>query len=172
MMLASQAGDAQAHRRLLERLSGHLRAYFKRRLMQDDQSAEDLVQETLLAIHTHRHTYNPERPFTPWVYAIGRYRLIDYLRATKTMGDQVPIEEASEIVSHDDRADAESAFDLDKLMARLPTKTRDAIRSVKLEGMSVKETASRTGMSESSVKVSIHRGLRALATLMSREAAR
>ena len=171
MMLASQAGDAQAHRKLLEELSGYLRAYFKRRLFRNDQPAEDLVQETLLAIHTHRHTYNPERPFTPWVYAIARYRLIDYLRATKASAGDVPIEEASEVVAHDDHEESESAFDLAKLMARLPPRTRDAIQSVKVEGMSVKETAARTGMSESAVKVSIHRGLRALASLMKREAA-
>lgn len=169
-MLASQTGDDGAHRKLLGQLSGYLRAYFKRRLAQaGGQQAEDLVQETLLAIHSHRHMYNAAQPFTPWVYAIARYKLIDYFRAAKPFGADVPIEEADEVLAEDDRAEVESAFDLEKLLALLPAKARQSIQYVKLDGLSVAEAATRSGMSESAVKVSIHRGLKALSALMSRE---
>jgi RNA polymerase sigma-70 factor (ECF subfamily) len=83
LMLAGLDGDARAHRALLTVLSSHLRGYFKRRLARIgcEADAEDLVQETLMAIHTRRHTYDRTQPLTPWVYAIARYRLIDGLRA-------------------------------------------------------------------------------------------
>src|SRR5438093_1156352 len=87
LMLAGLDGDAAAHRNLLHQLGGHLRAYYRRRLERIGQgttAAEDLVQEALLAIHIQRHTYDPSEPFTPWVYAIARYKLIDYLRATRS----------------------------------------------------------------------------------------
>jgi RNA polymerase sigma-70 factor (ECF subfamily) len=85
LMAASLEGDAAAHRLLLNRLSGHLRAYYKGKLARIGRSAveaEDLTQEALMAIHTRRHTYHPDEPLTPWVHAIARYKLIDYLRRT------------------------------------------------------------------------------------------
>src|SRR5712675_1042541 len=86
LMIAGLAGNAAAHRRLLDRLSGRLRAYYKSRLARIGRSAseaEDLVQEALLAIHTRRHTYDPAELLTPWVYAIARYKFVDYLRREK-----------------------------------------------------------------------------------------
>ncbi|NUQ18857.1 MAG: RNA polymerase subunit sigma, partial [Sphingomonas sp.] len=86
LMLASQAGDAAAHRALLERLSRHLRAYYKRKLASFGKGAteaEDLVQEALLAIHIQRHSYDPAELLTPWVHAIARYKLIDFLRRSR-----------------------------------------------------------------------------------------
>src|SRR5438477_8877971 len=83
LMLASQEGDAAAHRMLLERLSRHLRAYYKGKLAKIGRGAteaEDLVQEAVLAIHTQRHTYDPGELLTPWIHAIARYKLIDFLR--------------------------------------------------------------------------------------------
>src|SRR6266545_4578493 len=86
LMIASLAGDATSHKALLSRLSSHLRAYFKGRLARMGRGAveaEDLVQEALIAIHTRRHTYDPAQLFTPWVYAIARYKFVDYLRREK-----------------------------------------------------------------------------------------
>lgn len=167
LMMASQGGDPAAHRALLEQLSGMFRSYFKKRLDTTGRhQAEDLVQETLLAIHMHRDAYNPAQPFTPWAYAIARYRLIDFLRRSKTSAREVPLEEADTVLADDDTVEAESAFDLERLLARLPDKIRNAIQLVKVEGLSVNETAQKTGMSESAIKVSIHRGLKAMAKLM------
>jgi RNA polymerase sigma-70 factor (ECF subfamily) len=171
LMVAGLEGDAAAHKALLSKLSGHLRGYFKGRLARMGRSAveaEDLVQEALIAIHTRRHTYDPAQPFTPWAYAIARYKLLDHLRRTKTSVKDMPIEETEELIAHDDLAEVESAFDLQRLLAGISPKMRQAIQSVKLDGLSVSEAAARTGMSESAIKVSVHRGLKALALLISK----
>jgi RNA polymerase sigma factor (sigma-70 family) len=172
LMVAGLDGDAAAHRSLLERLSRHLRGYYKGRLARIGRSAteaEDLVQEALLAIHTQRHTYDPDEPLTPWVHAIARYKLIDHLRRTRASLADVPIDAAADITAQDDHVGAESAYDLHRLLSRLPEKMRRAIQCVKLDGLSVAEAAGRCGMSEAAVKVSVHRGLRALADSIARE---
>jgi RNA polymerase sigma-70 factor (ECF subfamily) len=104
---------------------------------------------------------------TPWIYAIARYRLMDYLRRTKASLKDVPIEEAEEVWATGDAVAVESGIDLEKLMAKLKPKARQAIQFVKLDGLSVSEAAERSGMSSSAVKVSVHRGLRALSLLVS-----
>jgi RNA polymerase sigma-70 factor (ECF subfamily) len=124
-----------------------------------------------MAIHTRRHTYDPAEPLTPWVHAIARYKLIDYLRRTRTSSADVPIDDAEEVTAQDDHVGTESAYDLARLLAKLPEKMRRAIQSVKLDGLSVAEAAARCDMSESDVKVSVHRGLRALAASIAREKA-
>lgn len=170
LMIAGIGGDAAAHRALLERLSSQLRGYFKgqlNRIGRGPVEAEDLVQEALMAIHTRRHTYDPSQPFTPWVYAISRYKFFDYLRRTHASMNDLPIDDTKEIGSRDDRTQVESSMDLETLMAGLPPKTRQAIQAVKLDGLSVSEAATRCGMSESNVKVSVHRGLKAMARLIS-----
>lgn len=172
LMTRGLEGDAAAHRKLLEKLSGQLRAYFKGQLSRVGRGpveAEDLVQEALIAIHTRRDTYDPSKPFTPWVYAISRYKFIDYLRRTKASISDVPIEDAKELAAQDDRAQIDSSLDLERLMEGLSPKMRQAIRCVKLEGLSISEAAERCGMSMSNVKVSVHRGLKALVLLISKE---
>lgn len=173
LMLASLNGDAASHHVLLERLSRRLRAYYKSKLARIGRGAaeaEDLVQEAVLAIHIKRHTYDPTEPLTPWVHAIARYKLIDFLRRTRTSLADVPIEEADQIMAHDDNVSAESTYDLRRLMERLPKNMRCAIEAVKLDGQSVAEAADRCAISESAVKVNIHRGLKALAVLIAQEA--
>jgi RNA polymerase sigma factor (sigma-70 family) len=172
LMRASLGGDATAYRTLLSRLSANLRAYYKGKLARIGRSAteaEDLMQEALMAIHTRRHTYDPAEALMPWVYAIARYKLIDHLRRTRASMADVPIEDAEKIMTQDDYVGAESAYDLARLMSQLPEKMRRAIQSVKLDGLSVAETATQCGMSESAVKVNIHRGLKALVSLIGRE---
>ena len=174
LMLAGLDGDAAAHTALLARLGAYLRAYFKGQLARIGEAptdAEDLLQETLIALHTRRHTYDRSQLLTPWVYAIARYRLVDYLRRTKASAGDVPVEEAIELLADDDATAVDSRLDLQKLMAQLAPKTRRAIQMVKLEGLSVSEAAVRSGMSESAVKVSVHRGLRALSLLVGKGAA-
>jgi len=172
LMLASLDGDAASHRALLDRLSRHLRAYYKSkltRLGRGAAEAEDLVQEAVLAIHLKRHTYDPVEPLTPWVHAIARYKLIDFLRRTRSSLADVPIDEADKIMAHDDNVDAESTYDVRRLMERLPKNMRCAIEAVKLDGQSIAEAAQRCGISESGVKMNIHRGLKALAALIAQE---
>ena len=171
LMLASFDGDAAAYRTLLGLLSRRLRAYYKGKLTRTGRGAteaEDLVQEALLAIHLKRDTYDTAEPLTPWVHAIARYKLIDYLRRTRAAVN-VPLDEGSDVLAQDDSLGAESRYDIRRLLQRLPVKVRCAIERVKLEGASVAEAALRCGISESAVKVNIHRGLRTLASLIARE---
>lgn len=168
-MLAGLDGDEVSHKALLRKLSTYLRAYFKRQLVRVGRGptdAEDLVQETLIALHTRRHTYDRSQLLTPWVYAIARYRLLDYLRRSKAANLDVPVEEAEEVFASDDASAVESGLDLKKLLAQLTPKTRQVIQYVKLDGLSVNEAAARCGMSESAIKVSVHRGLKALSLLV------
>ena len=173
LMIAGQAGDAAAYRTLLDHLSRHLRGYYKSKLINYGRSsadAEDLVQDVIIAIHTRRHTYSPDQLFTPWVHAIARYKLIDHLRRRNTGFADIPLDGmTSEIEAHDDRDAVESGYDLQRLLAALPAKMQQAIRHVKIEGLSIAETAERCDMSESAVKVNIHRGLKKLADMISRE---
>jgi RNA polymerase sigma-70 factor, ECF subfamily len=173
LMLASLDGDSVSHRALLHRLSRRLRAYYKSKLARigrDAAEAEDLVQEAVLAIHIKRHTYDPVEPLTPWVHAIARYKLIDFLRRNRASIFDVPIEEADTVMAHDDNVDAESTYDVKRLIERLPKNMRCSIEAVKLDGQSIAEAAKRCGISESGVKMNIHRGLKALAALIAREA--
>ena len=169
LMVAALDGNETAYRALLEKLSTQLRAFFRGQLSRISRGlveAEDLVQETWIGIHTRRHTHDRSQLFTPWVYAIARYKFLDYLRRTKASIKDVPIEEAPEIETPNDGTYVESTLDLEMLLAELSPKARRAIQYVKLDGLSVSQTAERTGMSESAVKVSVHRGLKSLARLI------
>jgi RNA polymerase sigma-70 factor, ECF subfamily len=172
LMTAGLDGDAAAYHQLLERLTRHLRAYYRHRFAgigHGPTEAEDLLQEALIAIHTHRHTYDRSQPFTPWIHAIARYKFLDYLRRTKSSFKDIPIESAHELTATSDVAAVESGLDLERLMSSISSKAREVIQYVKLEGLSVSEAAARCGMSESAVKVTVHRGLKALAQRMRRE---
>lgn len=158
------AGDAAAYRLFLDALSRHLRAYFRKRLARYPDEVEDLVQETLFAIHNQRHTWDSAQPLTPWAYAVARYKLVDFLRRhgrSDALHD--PLEGDEEIFAASDADAAEARRDLDKLLAALPDKQRLPIVQVKIEGLSVAEAARLNGMSESAVKVAVFRGLKALA---------
>lgn len=169
LMLAGLQGDATAYKRVLQRLTPYLRAYFKGRLERFGRSgadAEDLVQETLISLHTRRHTYDRSQLLTPWVYAIARYRLVDFLRRTKTSAKDLPIDEIEEVFADEDASTVESSLDLQKLVGRLTPKARRAIQLVKVEGLTAGEAATRCGMSETAMRVAVHRGMRALSALV------
>lgn len=162
--MRSLAGEASAYHAFLKDLSGHLRAFFRKRLARLPEEVEDLVQESLLAVHLQRHTYDPERLLTPWVYALARYKLIDLLRRrarTDLLHDT--LDENDEALGTVDSEATEARRDVAKLLEALPDRHRLPILYVKLEGLSVAEAARLTGMSESAVKVGVYRGLKALA---------
>ncbi len=164
LMIRALEGDETAYRRVLTDLSAQLRSFYRRRLSQMPSEIEDLVQETLLAIHNQRHTYDPGRPFTAWVYAIARYKLVDVLRRharRELLTD--PLDDTNEPMGQAELEASEAQRDLDQLLESLPDRQRLPILHVKVHGLSVAEAAVRTGMSVSAVKVGIHRGLRALA---------
>jgi RNA polymerase sigma-70 factor (ECF subfamily) len=162
LMLRGLDGDAPAQRELLRELGRLLRPYFAKRTGDDASDADDLVQEVLIAVHTRRATYDRSQLFTAWVYAIARYKLVDHLRRRRVRAS-VPIDDADDLFAEDASETATAGRDVQRLMADLPEKQRSAIQHTKLDELSVAETAARTGMSESAVKVSVHRGMKALA---------
>jgi RNA polymerase sigma-70 factor (ECF subfamily) len=168
LMLAALKGDGAAYRMLLSALTPHLRAYFARRLS-SRADAEDLVQDALIAVHTKRASYDPAQPFTPWLHAIARYKLIDHFRKSG-IRRTLPLEEASSVVADEDNEAAEAARDVEQLLATLPEAKRALIRDVKLTGLSTAEAAAKTGLSESAVKVGVHRSLKKLSELVRRRA--
>lgn len=164
LMLEALTGDEAAYRALLHALAPHLRAYYARRLAQA-ADAEDLMQETLIAIHLKRATYDASQPFTAWLYAIARYKLIDHYRRSK-LRRTLPLDEAGALFAESQSEAAEAARDVEQLLAKLPEKRRALIRAAKLEERPVAEIAARSGLSESAVKVGVHRGLKALMRLI------
>jgi RNA polymerase sigma-70 factor (ECF subfamily) len=164
LILQSLAGDAAAYRIFLDELTTHLRAYLRRRLDGLPDEVEDLLQELLLAVHNKRHTYDPKQPLTVWVQAIARYKLVDLLRRRSRRDVRTdPLDEDDQVLATTANDAAEAKYDVAKLLRGLPDRQRLPILYVKIEGASVTDTAVRTGMSISAVKVGIHRGLKALA---------
>jgi RNA polymerase sigma-70 factor (ECF subfamily) len=165
LLVAAQRGDAAAYADFLRELASLLRGFFRRRLTQLPDDVEDLVQETLLAVHNKRHTYEPQQPVTAWLHAIARYKLVDLLRARsgrEALHEPLD-EEHPALVSEAEPAALEARRDLAALLSALPDKQRLPIQYVKIEGLSVAQASQRTGLSESAVKVGVHRGLKALA---------
>ncbi len=162
-MIRALAGDEQPYRQLLKDIADRLRAYFGRRLGREHADIEDLVQETLLAIHQRRFTYDTARPFTAWLHAIARYKLIDHLRKNKIRAS-IPIEDADELAFETDVPEPTAdRLDVEQVLGELPTQTSRYIRAVKIEGRSIAEVSTDHGVSESAVKVAIHRGMKRLA---------
>lgn len=164
LFLAGLDGDARAYHAFLQGLGGNLRAFLRKRLSGAPDEIEDTVQEILIAVHNSRHTYLPSQPLTSWTYAIARYKMADYLRGRyRQAAWNAPLDEQQELFADSDVDAADARRDVDKLLAGLPDRHRLPIVHVKLQGLTVAETAKLTGLSESAVKVGIHRGLKALA---------
>lgn len=160
LMMAAQSGDAADYRRLLAEVGSWLQRYYRKRL--PSPVVHDAVQDALLALHQKRHTYDPSKPFGPWLAAIARHKWIDRLRAMQAASTQMLAEDLAE----PDPADAtEDAHTLEALLRRLKPAQAEAIRLVKLEGRSIKDASARTGQTISLVKVNIHRGLKRLSAL-------
>jgi RNA polymerase sigma factor (sigma-70 family) len=162
LMIDGLDGDAAAHAALLRLLVPLLRGFYRRRVRGADDEVEDLVQETLIAVHTRRATYDRERRFTAWLFAIARYKMIDYFRR---VGRLRPIDGVEDtLLDEDFENGAIARLDMDKLLDELPPKQARMIRATRIEGASVAEAAQAYGIGESDVKVSVHRGLKAIAT--------
>jgi RNA polymerase sigma-70 factor (ECF subfamily) len=168
LMCRAQAGDAGAYRRLLVGVTPYLRAIAARALRQS-ADVEDSVQDILLTIHAIRHTYDPDRPFKPWLAGIARHRLIDRLRAQGRLASrEIRLEFEHEAFAATE-VEAGLAMDRNSLhlgLAGLPDRQREALTLLKLQEMSLAEASSWTGQSISALKVSVHRGLKALRRLL------
>ncbi|SDX75570.1 RNA polymerase, sigma subunit, ECF family [Collimonas sp. OK242] len=164
-MARAQDGDGEAYRRLLEEIVPYLRALAIRRIG-NRSDAEDTVQDILLTIHTVRHTYDPTRPFGPWLVAIASRRIIDGLRRQgRHNAHEAPLDQEYETLSTHEANLQEEATDAGMLraaVARLPVGQRNAIQMLKLEEMSLKEAAASSGMSVAALKTATHRALKSL----------
>ncbi len=151
----AQQGDEAAYEQLLSELAPAIRGYLLHRFGAL-ALIDDCVQESLLAVHQARHTYDPGRPLRPWLFAIIRHRTIDLLRRQR-VADSV-----AEVVPESVTPDLTASLDGARLLAGLSAELREALLLTKFLGFSVKECARRLGVSESLVKVRVHRGLRQL----------
>jgi RNA polymerase sigma-70 factor, ECF subfamily len=161
LMIAGLEGDGAAYAGLLSALGGYLRAHFRRRLGPGSADVEDLVQETLIAIHLKRDVYDRAQPFTPWAHAIARYKLLDHFRRTGARR-QVPLDDVGDLFSEENPEEGAVRRDVARLLGRLPAKQAALMRDVKIEGLSMEEAAARRGVSVSAAKVSVHRGMKRL----------
>jgi RNA polymerase sigma factor (sigma-70 family) len=170
-MRAAISGDADAYRRFLVAVTPHLRAMARHRCRAAgaaEGDAEDIVQEVLLAIHLKRGTWDQSRPIGPWISAIVRNKLIDALRR-RGRHMTVPIEDVIDTLGAEDDARDASLREIDSLLSQLNVRQREIVKSISVEGGSVRETADRLRMSEGAVRVALHRALRALAALYQEE---
>ena len=164
-MLAARAGDAKAYDLLLRDLARALRPIARRGLMRAGRSAadaEDIVQETLVAVHLKRHTFDATRPIGPWIGAIARHKLTDALRRRGSHFD-VPIEDVSEWLAAEEADPVPSERELRRGLDALPSGQRNVLQAIAIEGVSIGEAAARLEMTQGAVRVALHRALAALA---------
>ncbi|MFJ4290654.1 sigma-70 family RNA polymerase sigma factor [Cupriavidus sp. NPDC089707] len=167
-MARAQRGDREAYRRLLEAITPYVRALVARQV-RNRGDIEDTVQDVLLTVHAVRHTYDPARPFGPWLVAIANRRIVDGLRRRGRIGSHEteldPEQETfwpSAANLQEETVDARAVQDA---IERLPAGQREALRMLKLEEMSLKEAAAASGVSVGALKVATHRALKSLRKL-------
>jgi RNA polymerase sigma-70 factor (ECF subfamily) len=163
-MRAATRGDAGSYHRLLRDLVPHLRGVARRSLARHGLSPEDLedvVQETLLALHLKRNTWNENQPLLPWIRAIARNKMIDNLRRRSRQA-HVPLDDFSEWLAGDPGPEPNS-IDAQRLVARLEGRERDIVVAISIKGETAREVGRRLGMTEGAVRVALHRALRSLA---------
>src|SRR5262245_48319437 len=174
LMQAAQAGDAQAYVRLLKAITPRLRQIVRRqRFFVSAEDIEDLVQDILLSLHAVRASYDPQRPFMPWLMAITRNRLVDAARrygrrAAHEVQVQLPVTFSDEGANIDSGGyrDPEA---LRQAIEDLSPAQRAAIEMLKLREMSLKEAAAARGTSIGALKVSVHRAMAALRKALIKE---
>ena len=164
-MARAQSGDRDAYRHLLEAITPYLRSLAAQQ-HRTPSDVEDVVQDILLTVHAVRHTYDPARPFAPWLTAIARRRIIDRLRyRTRQAAREVPLDAQPEtfaMAAPNHEEPALIAGRLRQAIAALPVGQRRAVELLRLEELSLKEAAVKSGMTVGALKVAVHRGLKAL----------
>ena len=167
LMVSAQAGNGSDYRQLLEELAQVIHKFLGHRFG-NHHFTEDCVQEALIAVHQARHTYDPRRPFRPWLFAIVRHKAIDTLRRQSTREKAADdYQREQEILSQGERQE-ESRNELVEggLLELLSDQHREVLVLTKIIGFSVAETADKLGISESAVKVRVHRAIRKLRQLL------
>lgn len=164
LMVAAQAGDRRAYETLLREVTPRIRVLCRARI-RDAAEVEDAVQDTLLTLHALRHTYDPARPFGPWLSTIASRRAVDRLRRRgRTAGREAPLDELPDSAASV-TPEAEARLDAQRLraaVAELPDSQRTALSLAKLQDLPLAEAAARSGLSVGALKVATHRALRSL----------
>lgn len=167
-MRAARRGDAAAYRRLLAEIAAMLRPAARRRLAQlglGTDEAEDVVQETLIAVHAKRATWDEARPFLPWLRAIARYKLLDAARKlgrTRRATVDAPVEDWADLLAAPAPERDMAGVSPERLVATLPERERGVVTALAFEGASVSALAAREGVGEPAVRVAFHRALKRL----------
>ena len=166
LMRAAQGGDARRYEQLLRAVTPFIRS-LTRRYCRDTQFAEDVVQDVLLTVHRIRHTWDPQRPFSPWLAAITARRGIDRIRRASRISrhevsDELALETFAAPSANNESGALRAAQAIEPLLAALPERQRRALEAVKLRGLSVAQAASESGQSVAAVKVNVHRAVKAL----------
>ena len=165
LMAHAQAGEHEAYRRLLEEITPYLRS-LAARCQRNPSDIEDAVQDVLLTVHAIRHTYDPARPFGPWLVAIANRRIADRLRRQgRSTARETPLTDEDETFSSPEANYPEAASEaraLHEAIRQLPQGQRDAVRLLKLQEMSLKQASAASGMSVAALKVAMHRAMKNL----------
>jgi RNA polymerase sigma-70 factor (ECF subfamily) len=165
-MIATLDGDSRSEVALLRAIRPVLTTFFSRRLSNDPSTVEDLVQDVLVAVHQRRGSYDRSRPFSPWLFAVARHKMVDYFRQYRR---HEPLDDFDDrLAAESFQASSDARMDVTALLGTLPAKQAQAIRHTRLCELSVVEAARLAGIGESDVKVSAHRGIKALSALVAR----
>ena len=171
LMARAQGGDAEAYRRLLVDIAPYLQS-LARRHHRNPGDVEDAVQDVLLTVHAIRHTYDPHRPFGPWLVAIARRRIIDRLRSQgRTTAREVVLDPDDEIFCAPEANLGEADWNKRVVwdaIERLPSGQREAVRLLKLQEMSLQQAAAVSGTSVVALKVAMHRALKNLRKMLAK----
>jgi RNA polymerase sigma-70 factor (ECF subfamily) len=161
LLRAAIAGDERAYAEFLRRAACLVRGFARRKVVPGGIDPEDIVQETLLAVHMKRHTWREDALVTPWLHAIARHKLVDAFRR-RGRRIEIDIEEIGEVAA-EPPADAATDWEINRALAALAPGQRSVVAAISVEGRSIGEAARDLGMSETAVRVALHRGLAAIA---------
>lgn len=164
LMAAAHRGDARLYEQLLHELAGAIRAYVRSRFGAL-AFTDDCVQECLIAIHNARHTYDPRRPFRPWLFAIVRNKTVDLLRRSYTSRRASEGMTGLDDAAPDPRAEVEAG----EILAGLKPEFRNALTLTKLIGYSINEAAEHAGISVTAMKSRVSRAIKAAELLLNQE---
>jgi len=170
LMRAAQDGDNSAYARLLADVLPVVRAMVRRK-WRSANDVEDIVQDVLLSIHVVRHTYDPGRPFGPWLSTITARRIADAARrASSRSANETTVETMPETSSHDETKSDQDVVDdqgeIQRALAGLSPPQRQAIELMKIHGLSLEEASAVTGKSVSALKVTVHRAMKVMRRIL------
>ena len=163
-MARAQAGDHAAYHAVLDDVRAMLKGFLRRRLA-DPEEAADVLQEILMTIHRGRHTYDPGRPFEPWLFSIVRHVIVDHVRRRKRVARiELPGDDELSTMTAPDAMSSSAV--LHDALERLPQTQREAFEMLQLDGLSVADAAARVGASPGALRVRAHRAYKALRELL------